>query len=175
MTKTKTRKNVKSTRSESKSLSLGQKIGKALLAYFTTQFILMILVGVATWGILSLLDVRYAVILGVITGALSGVPNIGMIFATAAIVLVAIFDKVSFWPNSSPIIEGILVMLIFIFLNKVVDFILAPIFLGKAVKVNPIILLLVILLGTIFLGPAGAILAAPIYIVVKIIVEHSNK
>lgn len=154
---------------------LGGQIIKVLFAYFTTQFILMILVGLATWGILSLLNVRYAVLLGVITGVLSGIPNIGMFFATIAIVLITIMDKVNFWPNSSPIIEGLIVLIIFIVLNKFVDFLLAPIFLGRAVKINPIILFFVIILGTVLLGPAGAVLAVPILLVVRTIVKYYNK
>ncbi len=175
MSKTKSKKTRTVARKKESQVGLGAQIWKVLLAYFTTQFILMIIVGLATWGILSLLNVRYAILLGVFTGALSGIPNIGMFFATIAIVLVAIMDKVNFWPNSSPIIEGLIVLIIFIVLNKLVDFILAPIFLGRAVKLNPIILFFVIILGTVFLGPAGAVLAVPILLVVRTIVKYYNK
>lgn len=172
MSKTKSKKTIRTKKEEK---SLGGQIVKVLFAYFTTQFVLMIIVGLATWGILSLLGIKYAILLGVITGILSGIPNIGMFFATIAIVLVAIMDKVNFWPNSSPIIEGLVVLIIFIVLNKLVDFILAPIFLGRAVKLNPIILFFVIILGTVLLGPAGAVLAVPVLLVVRTIVKYYNK
>lgn len=172
MSKTKSKK-INTTKKEERSL--GGQIIKVLFAYFTTQFVLMIIVGLATWGILSLLNVKYAVLLGAITGILSGIPNIGMFFATIALVLMAIFDKVNFWQNSSPVIEGVIVLIIFIVLNKFVDFLLAPIFLGKAVKLNPIILFFVIILGTVLLGPAGAVLAVPILLVVRTIVKYYNK
>lgn len=175
MPKAKTKKRKTAPKKKEVQLGLGAQIGKVLLAYFTTQFILMVLIGFTTWGILALLDVRYAVLLGVFTGVLSGIPNIGMFFATIAITAVAVLDKINFWPNSSPLVEGVLTLIIFIALNKLVDFLLAPIFLGKAVKLNPVILFFVILLGTIFLGPAGAILAVPILLVVRTVIKYQNK
>lgn len=169
-------KKVKATsKKKNKQLSLGAQIGKVLLSYFTTQFILMILVGVATWGILTFLNVEYALLLGIITGILSGIPNIGMFFATVGIVAVTVLDQASFWPNSSPILEGVIVVLIFVVFNKLVDFLLAPIFLGKVVKLNPIILFFVIILGTIFLGPLGAILAVPLVLVIRTIIQYYSK
>jgi predicted PurR-regulated permease PerM len=164
------------TKINKKALSetLGEKIKKVLLNYFTTQFILMIIIGLATWGALSLLDVRYTVLLAVLTGVLSGIPTFGMIIATIAITLVAIFDKAVFLPNAPAIVEGLVVLLIFILLNKFVDLILAPIFLGKTNKVNPLILILVVFIGSIFFGPIGAILAIPLLLVVKTVIEHKS-
>lgn len=175
MPKTKSKKTRPVARKNEPQIDLGTQIWKVLLAYFTTQFILMILIGFATWGILALLHVRYAILLAIFTGVLSGIPNIGMFFATIAIAAVTIFDKVNFWSNSSPLVEGMLVLIIFIVLNKFVDFILAPIFLGRAVKLNPIIVFFVIILGTVFLGPAGAVLAVPMLLVVRTIIKHYNK
>jgi predicted PurR-regulated permease PerM len=152
--------------------TLGVKIGKTLGNYFTTQFILMLFVGFSTWGILALLNVKYAILLGIATGVLSAVPNFGMFIAVVAITLVAIFDKAVFLPNSPSIIEGVVVFLIFVIFNKLVDFLIAPIFLGKTNKANPLVLLLVTLFGTIFFGITGALLAMPLYLVVKTTIDH---
>ncbi len=152
--------------------TLGGKIGKALGNYITTQFILMLLVGFATWGILSLLNVKYSILLGIATGVLSGIPSFGMFIAVIAITLVAIFDKVVFLPKAPGIVEGIVVFLIFVLFNKLVDFLIAPIFLGKTNKVSPLALLLVTILGTVFFGVIGAILAMPLYLVIKTTIDH---
>lgn len=154
------------------SLTLGQKIGKVLFGYFTTQFILMVLVGFASWGVLSLLHVKYAVLLGILTGILSGIPNFGIFIATVAVTLTAFFDKVNMWPGSSPWLEALVVLVIFVVLNKIVDLLIAPLFLGMTNKVNPLVVLSVVVLGTITFGVWGAILAVPIYLVIKTVVEH---
>ncbi len=156
-------------------LGLGKKIGKVLISYLTTQFVLMILVGVASWAILNALHVKYAVILGIVTGTLSIIPGFGMIVSTLTASLVAIFDQAVFMPNVAPFFEGVIILLIFIVLNKIVDWILMPIFLGKTTKVNPLIIILAVILGTIFFGPVGAILAVPLILVIKTAVEHFNK
>lgn len=155
--------------------SLGQKIGKVLLNYFVTQFILMILVGVASWGLLTLLHVQYPITLAVVTGVLSGVPGFGMFVSTLAIMLVAILDKVSMWNGSPAWLEGMIVLVIFFVFNKIVDLIIAPIFLGKATKVNPLIMVILIIVGTIFFGVPGAILATPFYLVIRTTVKHFNE
>lgn len=163
------RKRITSTQKVA-SLTLGEKIKKVLVAYFTTQFILMIFVGLATWGILTLLHVKYAILLGIFTGVLSTIPNFGMILASVAATLVALLDGVNMWSNSPQWLEGLIVLAIFFTFNKFVDLILAPIFLGKTTKANPFIIFLVVLAGTIFFGIWGAILSVPLFLVVKTIV-----
>lgn len=165
-------KQSKATVRKESQLSLGRKIGKVLVNYFTTQFVLMVLTGVASWAILSALHVKYAVILGIATGTLSIVPGFGMIISTLAASLVAIFDKVAFMPSVAPFFEGVVIFLIFMVLNKLVDWVLAPIFLGKTTKINPLVVLLVVIIGTILYGPVGAALAVPLYLIIKTVVGH---
>ncbi len=154
--------------------TLGQKIWKVLLGYFTTQFILMVLVGLASWGILELLNVKYAVFLGILTGVLSAIPNFGIFIATLFITIITIFDNVTMWQGSSPWLEGLVVLIIFIVLNKIVDFLVAPLFLGATNKINPLVILLVVISGTIFLGIWGAIFSVPIYLVIRTAIEHNK-
>lgn len=172
MPKSKAKKiRVKTTKKEPQ-LSLGHKIGKVLVNYFTTQFILMTLIGVASWGILTLLKVKYALTLGILTGVLSGIPNFGMIIATIAATLVAFFDKANMWTGSPPWLEGVVILIIFFVFNKIVDMLVAPLFLGKTNKVNPFVVFLLVVLGTIFFGIWGAILAVPAFLVIKTVTEH---
>ncbi len=152
--------------------TLGGKIGKALLTYLTTQFVLMILVGLATWGILSLLHVGYPILLAVMTGVLSGVPGFGMTVSTIIIALVAILDNTNMWTNSPSWLEALIILVLFFVFNKFIDLIIGPIFLGKTNKVNPFVVVILVVLGTVFMGIPGAILAMPIYLVIKTTLEH---
>lgn len=157
---------------EAKQQPLSRKISKVLVNYFTTQFILMVIVGLATWGILSLMNVQYAVLLAVVTGIMSSIPGFGMLTATVIIAIVAIFDNVGMWTNSPVWLEGLVVLTVFFIFNKIVDLALAPIFLGKATKLSPFTVILLVVLGTIFLGVWGAVLAVPIYLVIRTSIEH---
>lgn len=151
---------------------LTSMIRVVLVNYLKTQFVLMLIVTVLVWGILSLINVKYSIILAFFTGALSIIPFFGMTFASIAACLVAIFDMVVFLPNVHPIIEGLVILLIFFILNKFVDLLLAPLFLGKTNKINPILLILVVFFGTIFFGIMGAFLAVPILLVLKTTIEY---
>lgn len=155
-------------------LTLREKIRKVLINYFTTQFVLMIIVGLTTWGILTLLNLKYALVLAILTGVLSAIPNFGILVATVVASLVAVFDQVVFLQNTSSIIEGIVVLLIFVLLNKLVDLFLAPFFLGKTNNINPLVVFLVTLLGTIFFGIWGAIFAMPVFLIAKTVLEDFN-
>lgn len=157
---------------ETKQQPLNKKILKVLITYFTTQFILMVIVGSATWGILSLMNVQYAVLLSVVTGVMSSIPTFGMLIATVIIAIVAIFDNVSMWVNSPVWLEGLVVLAVFFVFNKIVDLALAPIFLGKANKLSPLTVSLLVVFGTMFFGVWGAILAVPIYLVIRTSVEY---
>mgnify|MGYP000964670707 CR=1 FL=1 len=155
--------------------SLSKEIGKVLGSYLTTQFVLMIIVGFASWGILSLLKVDYAVLLAILTGAFSGVPGFGMTFTTIIIAVVAILDKSNMWTGSPGWLEAIIILAVFFVFNKIIDLIIAPIFLGKTTKINPLLVILLVTFGTILLGISGAILAVPLYLVIRTIVGHYNK
>lgn len=157
-----------------KKLTLGQEIGKVLGNYLMTQFILMLLVGFGAWGLLSLLKVGYGILLAIITGALSGVPGFGMTISAIIIAVVAVLDKSSMWPGSSAWLEALIVLVVFFIFNKIIDLVVAPIFLGKTVKINPLVIILLIAVGTVTLGIAGAILAVPIYLVIKTVANHFN-
>ena len=75
---------------------LVDEIKIVLINYLKTQFVLMLIVTALVWGALSLIGVKYAVILAFGTGALSAVPFFGMTIASIIAGLVAIFDQVVF-------------------------------------------------------------------------------
>ena len=155
--------------------SLGKKIVKVLVNYFTTQFILMIIVGFAAWGILVWFKVQYAILLAILIAILSVIPHFGMALGSITAAIVAIFDKVVFVNNAPAIVEGILLLLALFVLNKIVDFLLAPIFLGAANKVNPLIIFFAVILGTLTFGLVGAILAVPVTLVAITVWQHFYK
>lgn len=147
--------------------TLAGEIKTVLINYLKTQFVLMLIVTALVWGVLSLIGVKYAAILAFGTGALSAAPFFGMTIASIIAGLVAIFDRTVFLPGSPTYVEGLVILLVFFVLNLFVDFLLTPLFLGRTNKINPVILVLVVFLGTAFFGVAGAFLAIPTLLVIK--------
>lgn len=153
-------------------ISLIGEIKVVLINYFKTQFILMLIVTALVWGILSLLNVKYSLVLAFGAGSLSAIPVFGITIASIVICLVAIFDQVVFLPNLPVFVEGLVILLIFFILNMFVDYLLTPIILGKTIEINSILLILIVFLGTIFFGVAGAFFAIPTLLIIKTIWNH---
>ena len=175
MPKSKSKKVKVTVKRKAARLTLGQRIRKVLVGYFTTQFILMVFVGVCSWAILNALHVGSAVLLGVITGVLSGIPGIGMLISTVAAALVAVMDGVPMWNGSQPWLEGLIVLVIYFVFNKLVDWIIAPLFLGKVTKANPFVIIILVGITTLIFGPFGGILAMPIYLIIKTTIEYYHE
>lgn len=153
-------------------ISLGKKIRKVLVNYLFTQLILMAIVTLVVWGFLYFLNIKYSLLLAVLSGVLSAVPNYGVISSSIVVALVAIFDNVVFIPNMPSFVEGVVVVLVFLIFNMLIDTFLAPLILGKGNKLNPLLVFVSVILGTLFLGIIGAILAVPTLLIIKTVLEH---
>lgn len=157
-----------------KKNDLSKKIAHVLGVYIKTQFVLILVVTCISWGMLSLLGVQYALLLGVVTGSASIVPVLGIVATAFIAAIVAIFDNIRFLPAIHPIVEGLIVFVLYGVLNIIVDYLLAPYIIGKSTNVHPLLLLAAVLVGSITLGFLGALLAVPAVLVIKTIIEDAQ-
>lgn len=154
-----------------KEKNLSQQIARVLWVYIKTQFILILLVTFISWSMLSLLGVKYPLLLGVLTGSVSIVPILGLGSTAIIAAMVAIFDGSRFMPQLPAFFEGLVIVLLYGVLNFIVDYALSPYLIGKSTKIHPAFILLAVLLGTIAFGFIGSLLAVPALLVVKTIIE----
>ena len=157
--------------SSKKRDTLPDRIIDVLRNYVKGQLILMILVSIIFWAILSLLKVKYALLLGIVSGAASAVPVLGVPVAAILAAFVAAFDGNVFISDSG-IIEAVTIFLIYIVVNQVIDWIISPLILSKPLNVHPIILLLAVMISTLFFGIIGTIFAIPVFLVLKVTYEY---
>lgn len=75
---------------------LADQIVETLKVYAKTQLLVFAVITAVTWIILTLLGVRYALILAFVTGAFSAVPFFGITIAAVLAAAVAIGDGVRF-------------------------------------------------------------------------------
>lgn len=155
-------------------LTLGSKIKKVLLNYLVTQFVLMVVVFLAAFVVLSLLKIKYALLLAIFTGAMSVVPNFGIVVSSLITGFVAAYDGIVFLPNAPTFVEGLIVAVILFLLNKLADTFLAPILLGRQSKINPVLIFVIVIMGTLLFGVVGALLAVPVVLVLKTVFDHYN-
>lgn len=163
---------MKKKRIKTKDVSLSEKITKALLSYIKTQLLLVVLVAVADWFVLSRIGVQFALLLALMTGSASVVPVLGLTVSAVIAALVAVLDSIRFLPNTSVIVEGIVVIVWYGVLNGIVDYVLSPYLIGKSLGIHPVLLLTLILIGTWSFGMMGALFTVPVVLVIKTIREH---
>ena len=151
--------------------TLANKIADTLIGYAKTQLIIIVIVTGISWLALSLLQVRFALLLAIITGTLSVVPTLGMITASIIACLVAIFDGTRFLAGPS-FLEGLVILLLFVILNFLIDLFVSPYLMGKSAKIHPLLLFAAVLIGSALFGFLGAFLAIPVLLVGNTIKRH---
>jgi len=125
------------------------KVGKWLQG----QMLLGLIVGLAVYVGLSLLHVKFALLLSLIMMVLELVPMVGPVVAAIPAVILAFLQ--------SPVL-GFWVLVLYIVVQQLENHVLVPVILGKTLNLNPVVILIALLVGQTLAGIPGMILAVPI-------------
>ncbi len=120
--------------------------------YIRGQILLSAIIGFLVGTGLFVIGFPYAVLMGVLTFITEFIPVLGTIFAGAVAVILALTQG---W------VMTIIVLGFFILVHIFEGYVLAPRLIGKAVQLNPAIMLIALIAGSELFGPLGAIFAAP--------------
>jgi predicted PurR-regulated permease PerM len=141
---------------------LMKKMSRKMGEWLRGQIILGLIIGVAVYIGLLILDVKYALVLAVIAGLLEVVPYVGPIIALVPALIVGFAQ--------SPVI-GLAVIVLYIVIQQLENNVLVPKIMQKVTGLNPIISILALLVGLKAGGVAGAILAIPLAMMGVVILE----
>ena len=125
------------------------KVGK----WLQSQLLLALIVGLLTYIGLSLLGIKYALILSLLIMVLELVPMVGPIIAAIPAVFLAFIQSPSL---------GIWVIILYVFIQQLENHILVPIIFGKTLNLNPVVVIIALLVGQQLAGIPGMILAVPV-------------
>ena len=126
---------------------------------------MVFLVSLVLYITLSIVGIRFALILSIFSGFVEIIPIIGPIFAGAIAVLIALSNgNLSF--GLSPLQGAIIVALIYFVIRQIQDYFVAPAVMGR-------IILLAVLVGQHIYGTLGVILAVPVAGIIRILLEFS--
>ncbi len=133
--------------------SLTDRIQESFGRWVAGQLVTMIFVGVLYFVVLSIFGVPYALTLATIGGILEIVPYLGPILSAipAAILGFSVAPAV-----------GFVVIIGYILINFVENYVLIPQIMNKAVGLNPVAVILALLIGAKIAGLIGVIIAVPI-------------
>ena len=142
------------------------KIGFTLRRLMAGRLLGMAIEGVGTWILLALGGVPMAALLGVITGLLAFLPNIGAIVSGVLIVLVGF---------SAGFDAGLYAIFVYFVVQTVDGYLIVPMVAKRAVDMAPALVLgAQILFGALF-GILGLALADPIVAMIKVALERQSE
>ena len=143
-----------------------EKIGRVLRRLMAGRLLGMAVEGFGTWILLSLGGVPMAALLGILTGLLAFLPNIGAIVSGALIILVGF---------SAGVDVGLYAVFVYLVVQMVDGYLIVPMVAKRAVDLAPALVLgAQILLGALF-GILGLALADPIIAMIKVALERQSE
>lgn len=146
-------------------LDIYAHISYQLSNFIRGRVIEAIIVGLVVWVGLSLTDIRYAPILGLVAGISNLVPYVGPIFGMLPGIIIALVDL-----GVGPQFWWILCVYILIAQVIVDNMILIPIMISKVSNLHPLWVILAIIMGGKLYGVLGMIIGVPIASIINIII-----
>lgn len=132
--------------------------------YLIGLLIQMSLVSLLVFICLSLIGVKYSLLLALITGVFNVLPYVG-IFSSMLIISILTFA-------TSSLTHVVLVILALIIIHMIDSNFIVPKIVGSKVKVNSLFAMLSIIIGEMVWGISGMFLAIPILAIVKIVMDR---
>lgn len=134
--------------------------------YVIGQLLLCIIAGVVVGIGLGLMGVKYTLVLAVLAGITRAIPIIGPILGGIPIVLLVVLQ----YPHN--LMVAVHVLIFFSVLHFVESKLILPILIGERVKLHPVTVILVLLIGAQFFGLIGMFLAPPVAAVIRVILHR---
>jgi predicted PurR-regulated permease PerM len=139
------------------------EINDAVAKYVLGNVLISVLATLATWIVLSILGVPYAVSLAFVVGFFDLIPLVG---ATVGAIVVALATLTVSFPLAT------IVWIAFIIIwQRVEDYVVQPLVYGRALHVNPIVTIVAVLAGAALLGILGALIAIPTAAAIQIVLS----
>jgi predicted PurR-regulated permease PerM len=138
-------------------------VTQAVATYMLGNVAISVLCTVATWIVLSLLGVPYALALAIVVGFFDLIPLVG---ATLGAIIAALATATVDFPTAT------IVWVVFAILyQRFENYVVQPLVYGRTLDVNPIVTIVGVLIGASLLGILGALLAIPVAAAVQIILR----
>ncbi|MEO8356404.1 MAG: AI-2E family transporter [Chloroflexota bacterium] len=140
---------------------LYSRIRRIWMAYLRGQIVLMIIVGVVFTIAWTIMGIPGALVLGVIAGLFTLVPDVGPFLAAVLAAGVALLEGSTWIPLSNFWVAGIVVVVYLVLIN-LKNFLLRPYIMGRSVHMNEALVFIIIMIATILEGILGALLVVPL-------------
>lgn len=130
-----------------------------------------VVIGVITSVAMSILKIKYAVLLGFMIGLFNLIPYFGAIIAVVIATIITLF--------TGGVAQAVTMVIIVVILQQIDANIINPKIIGSSLKISPLLVIFAVTVGGAYFGVWGMFLAVPIIAVLKLVVteyiEYKNK
>ncbi|BAO74474.1 transport protein [Winogradskyella sp. PG-2] len=141
------------------------KIEKDLIKFIKVKFLVSALTGIFTGLMCVFFDVSFPIFWGLFAFAINFVQMVGSFIS---VILLSIFAFVEFDPTSTLFFFMLAITLVQVTFGAILE----PIFMGKSFSINVIAVLVMLMFWGFLWGIPGLIMAIPITVFIKIILEQ---
>jgi predicted PurR-regulated permease PerM len=153
---------------------LYKRLRRVWMAYLRGQIVLMIIVGIVFTIAWLIIGIPGALVLGMLAGLFTLVPDVGPFIAVALATGVALLEGSSWIPLPNFWVAG-LVLIVYLVLINLKNFWLRPYIMGRSVHMNEALIFIAIMIATILGGIMGALLIVPVLASVVVIFEYLRR
>ena len=146
------------------------------MGYLRGQLTLMIIVGVVFTIAWTILGIPGALVLGVIAGLLTIIPDVGPFVAALLAFGVALLEGSNWtWMPASHFVVALIVAAVYLILISLKNFWVRPVVMGRSVHMHEALVLISILLATFLWGILGALLVVPVLASLVVIGDYLRR
>lgn len=131
--------------------------------FLASQILDAIIVGILTSIAMSILNVKYAVLLGFMIGLANIIPYFGAIIAIVIATIITFF--------TGGIAQAIWMVIVVTILQQIDANVINPKIVGDSLKISPLLVIFAVTLGGAYFGVIGMFLAVPVVAVLKLIID----
>lgn len=143
---------------------------KIFFKFISSQLIDAVVVGILVTIAMTIIGVKYAVLLGFVIGLFNIIPYFGAIIAVALSILITMI--------TGGLSQALIMAIVVIILQQIDANIINPKIIGNSLEISPLLVIFAVTVGGAYFGVLGMFLAVPVVAVLKIVindwVEYKN-
>ncbi|MCI9039213.1 MAG: AI-2E family transporter [Clostridia bacterium] len=140
------------------------KSNEVFFSFIGGQVLDAFVVGVLTSIAMSILGVKYSILLGFMIGLFNLIPYFGAIVAVGTAIIITIF--------TGGIGQAALMAVVVIILQQIDANIINPKIIGDSLSISPLLVIFAVTVGGAYFGVLGMFLAVPVFTVIKLLIEE---
>ena len=141
---------------------VGHRIYRTVGGYVTGNLLISLIAGVSTTVLMLILDIPYAVAIGLLVAILDLIPLAGATLAAIIVSTVAFLD--------GGVTIGLIVVAFFVLYQQLENQVLQPLVYSRTVQLSPLAILVAVLIGAELAGVVGALAAIPVAGTIQVLI-----